>query len=111
MGLSYAAHTQMALACLNPPGLKAMYLDCGGFSNAYQGGIRQGGAFELKQITWAYNLGLESEEVRRGSAPVGGFEGGGPQGLVCEHALEAWSHSHQSHSGLRELCLRAVGAR
>jgi uncharacterized protein len=64
MGLSYAAHTQVALACLNPPGLKAMYVDCGGFSNAYQGGIRQGGAFELKQVTWAYNLGLESPEVR-----------------------------------------------
>jgi uncharacterized protein len=64
MGLSYAAHTQVALACLNPPGLKAMYVDCGGFSNAYQGGIRQGGAFELKQVTWAYNLGLESPEVQ-----------------------------------------------
>jgi putative CocE/NonD family hydrolase len=65
MGLSYAAHTQVALACLNPPGLKAMYIDCGGFSNAYQGGIRQGGAFELKQVTWAYNLGLESPEVQK----------------------------------------------
>lgn len=65
MGLSYAAHTQVALACLSPPGLKAMYVDCGGFSNAYQGGIRQGGAFELKQVTWAYNLGLESAERRR----------------------------------------------
>ena len=65
MGLSYAAHTQVALACLNPPGLKAMYVDCGGFSNAYQGGIRQGGAFELKQVTWAYNLGLESPEAAK----------------------------------------------
>jgi putative CocE/NonD family hydrolase len=64
IGLSYAAHTQVALACLNPPGLKAMYVDCGGFSNAYQGGIRQGGAFELKQVTWAYNLGLESPTVQ-----------------------------------------------
>lgn len=64
MGLSYAAHAQVALACLNPPGLKAMYVDCGGFSNAYQGGIRQGGAFELKQITWAYNVALESPQVR-----------------------------------------------
>ena len=64
MGLSYAAHTQVALACLNPPGLKAMYVDCGGFSNAYQGGIRQGGAFELKQVIWAYNLGLESPQVQ-----------------------------------------------
>jgi putative CocE/NonD family hydrolase len=65
MGLSYAAHTQVALACLDPPGLKAMFVDCGGFSNAYQGGIRQGGAFELKQVTWAYNLGLESPEAAK----------------------------------------------
>jgi len=68
MGLSYAAHTQVALACLNPPGLKAMYVDCGGFSNAYQGGIRQGGAFELKQVTWAYNLSLESPEAQKDPA-------------------------------------------
>lgn len=54
MGLSYAAHTQLALACLNPPGLQTMVLDSGGFANAYRCGIRQGGAFELKQATWAY---------------------------------------------------------
>lgn len=54
MGLSYAAHTQMALACLNPPGLACMVLDSGGFSNGYQCGIRQSGAFELKQATWAF---------------------------------------------------------
>jgi hypothetical protein len=65
MGLSYAAHTQVALACLNAPGLKAMFVDCGGFSNAYLDGIRQGGAFELKQVTWAFNLGLESPEAQR----------------------------------------------
>jgi len=51
MGLSYAAHTQMALASLNPPGLAAMFVDSGGFANAYQSGIRQGGAFELRQAT------------------------------------------------------------
>ncbi|HEX7649748.1 MAG TPA: CocE/NonD family hydrolase, partial [Noviherbaspirillum sp.] len=44
-GLSYAAHTQAALASLGAPGVVAMFLDSGGFSNAYQGGIRQGGAF------------------------------------------------------------------
>lgn len=54
MGLSYAAHTQMAAACLNPPGLACMVLDSGGFSNGYQCGIRQSGAFELKQATWAF---------------------------------------------------------
>jgi putative CocE/NonD family hydrolase len=60
MGLSYAAHTQGALGCANPPGVAAMFLDSGGFSNAYQGGIRQGGAFELKQVTWAYNAAFDS---------------------------------------------------
>ena len=53
-GLSYCAHTQTAVISLKPPGLKSMFLDCGGFSNAYRGGIRQGGAFELKQATWAF---------------------------------------------------------
>ena len=51
-GLSYAAHTQAALGCLDPPGLAAQFLDCGGFSNAYRSGIRHGGAFDLKQATW-----------------------------------------------------------
>ena len=64
MGLSYAAHTQMALACLNPPGLATMVLDSGGFANAFTCGIRQGGAFELKQATWAYNNAHESPAVR-----------------------------------------------
>jgi putative CocE/NonD family hydrolase len=63
MGLSYAAHTQGALGCTNPPGLAAMFLDSGGFSSAFQGGIRQGGAFELKQVTWAVRAALESPEV------------------------------------------------
>jgi putative CocE/NonD family hydrolase len=48
-GLSYAAHTQAALGCLDPPGLAAQFLDCGGFSNAYRSGIRHGGAFDLKR--------------------------------------------------------------
>jgi putative CocE/NonD family hydrolase len=63
MGLSYAAHTQGALGCANPPGVAAMFLDSGGFANAYQGGIRQGGAFELKQVTWAWASAQESPEV------------------------------------------------
>ena len=62
-GLSYAAHTQAALACLNPPHLACMWLDCGGFSNAFLSGCRNGGAFELRQVTWAYREALESPEV------------------------------------------------
>ncbi len=64
MGLSYAAHTQAALGCLDPPGLVAQVLDCGGFANAWQAGIRQSGAFELKQATWAFNNALVSPEAQ-----------------------------------------------
>jgi putative CocE/NonD family hydrolase len=63
MGLSYAAHTQMAAACMNPPGLVCMVIDSGGFSNSYHCGIRQGGAFELKQATWAVNQAKGSQAV------------------------------------------------
>ncbi len=62
-GLSYGAHVQAALACLNPPALAAMFLDSGGFTSAYHAGIRQGGAFELKQATWAYKHALLSPET------------------------------------------------
>ena len=63
MGLSYAAHTQVAAACISSPGLAAMFVDSGGFSDAYQGGIRQGGAFELKQATWAHRQAMEGREA------------------------------------------------
>lgn len=65
MGLSYAAHTQAALASLGAPGVAAMFLDSGGFSAAYQDGVRQGGAYELKQATWAYANALLAPEVRQ----------------------------------------------
>lgn len=65
MGLSYDAHVQMAMACLNPPGLACMVIDSGGFSNAFTCGIRQGGALEMKQATWAYNRAHESALARR----------------------------------------------
>lgn len=68
MGLSYAAHTQGALASAGAPGVKALFMDSGGFSDAYQGGIRQGGAFELKQVTWAFNEALEAPEIRNDPA-------------------------------------------
>ena len=63
-GLSYAAHTQGALACLNPPHLAAMWLECGGFASAYHSGCRNGGAFELRQVTWAFREAMESSEAR-----------------------------------------------
>ncbi len=63
MGLSYAAHTQAALGCLDAPGVVAQVLDCGGFANAWKSGIRQSGAFELKQATWALRQAQLSPEA------------------------------------------------
>lgn len=63
LGLSYGAHVQAALAGFDPPGLAAMFLDSGGFSSAYHGGARQGGAFELKQLTWARKHALLAPET------------------------------------------------
>jgi len=54
-GLSYAAHTQAAAACLNPPNLGCMWLDSGGFSNAFLNACRNGGAFEFAPV----DLGLQ----------------------------------------------------
>ncbi|MCH7606814.1 MAG: CocE/NonD family hydrolase [Chloroflexi bacterium] len=62
-GVSYGAHAQAALACLNPPHLTCMWLDSGGFSNAFLSGCRNGGAFELRQVTWAFNEAMESPQV------------------------------------------------
>lgn len=59
MGVSYSAHTQTALASLAPPHLAAMFVDSGGFASAYETGVRMGGAFELKQATWALRRARE----------------------------------------------------
>jgi putative CocE/NonD family hydrolase len=63
MGLSYSAHTQAALGCLDAPGVVAQVLDCGGFANSWKSGIRQSGAFELKQATWALRQAQLSPEA------------------------------------------------
>lgn len=57
-GLSYSAHVQAAVAAMGHPALAALFMDSGGFSSGYHSGIRQGGAFELKQLTWAYKHAL-----------------------------------------------------
>ncbi|TMG80667.1 MAG: CocE/NonD family hydrolase, partial [Betaproteobacteria bacterium] len=110
MGLSYAAHTQAALGSAGAPGVKAMFLDSGGFSNAYQGGIRQGGAFELKQVTWAFNEGLNSPQIRKDPAKLAAMQatdlkdwfrrmpwrrGASPLSLVPdyeEYIFDQWEH-------------------
>lgn len=107
MGLSYAAHAQMALGCLAPPGLVAQYVDCGGFSNAYRSGIRHGGAFDLKQATWAYRnaladardpavkAALEAEDIAAWMARMPWRRGDSPLKAAPEYEdylFEQWSH-------------------
>ena len=38
-------------------------MDSGGFTNAFDNSCRLGGAFELRQATWAYNNALTSPEA------------------------------------------------
>jgi uncharacterized protein len=106
-GLSYAAHTQAALGCLDPPGLAAQFLDCGGFSNAYRSGIRHDGAFDLKQATWAYNnaladardpavkAALQAEDIKAWFAHMPWRRGASPVSAAPEYEhylFEQWSH-------------------
>ena len=106
-GLSYAAHTQAALGCLDPPGLAAQFLDCGGFSNAYRSGIRHGGAFDLKQATWAYNnaladakdpavkAALRAQDIKDWFARMPWRKGHSPVSAAPEYEdylFEQWSH-------------------
>ncbi|MEU5980244.1 CocE/NonD family hydrolase [Streptomyces sp. NPDC047315] len=62
-GVSYSAHCQSAAAAEGAPGLAAMFQDSGGFSSAYDAGMRMGGAFELKQVTWAVRHAARSPEA------------------------------------------------
>ncbi len=106
-GLSYAAHTQAALGCLDPPGLAAQFLDCGGFSNAYRSGIRHDGAFDLKQATWAYNnaladakdpavkQALAAQDIKAWFARMPWRKGASPLSAAPDYEdylFEQWSH-------------------
>ncbi|MFI6695307.1 CocE/NonD family hydrolase [Streptomyces sp. NPDC050433] len=62
-GVSYSAHVQAAAAAEGATGLAAMFQDSGGFSSAYDAGMRMGGAFELKQVTWALRHAAMSPEA------------------------------------------------
>lgn len=98
-GLSYSAHVQSAAACLAPPALAAMFLDSGGFSSAYHSGIRQGGAFELKQATWAYKHALLSPETQRNPARLAALEA---QDLKAWFKQMPWSEGHSPLSAAPE---------
>lgn len=62
-GTSYSAHVQAAAAKLNPPHLSTIVVTAGGTSNGWNHGIRNHGAFALKQLTWAFsNLRAEADD-------------------------------------------------
>ena len=103
--------------CLDPPGLKAMYVDCGGFSNAYQGGeLGRAAPSSWKPrspgpTTW----GSESPErcgKTRDALSVR-YARSIPESLGLRSM--PWKRGHTPislDSGLRELCLRpTMGAR
>lgn len=91
LGVSYGAHTQTALATLRPPGLKAMFLDCGGFSNAYRGGIRHGGTFELKQATWAFKHAKLSPQAQSNATVRAALEA---ENIKTWFAAMPWKRGH-----------------
>lgn len=76
MGTSYMAWVQSGLATLDPPALSAMFVNQGA-ADAWDAVLRQGGAFELRWLTWALTIGggfakraLENEDVQRALANV-----------------------------------------
>src|SRR5204862_1504238 len=62
-GTSYAAHVQAGAAKMNPPHLRTAVLNMGGTSNGWLSAVRNHGAFELKQVTWAFHqIAAESKD-------------------------------------------------
>ncbi len=62
-GTSYAAHVQANAAKLNPPHLKTIVLNMGGMSNGWDHKVRNHGAFEIQQLTWAFRqLAVETDD-------------------------------------------------
>ncbi len=62
-GTSYAAHVQANAAKLKAPHLQTMVLNMGGMSNGWDHKIRNHGAFEIQQLTWAFRqLATETDD-------------------------------------------------
>jgi len=107
MGLSYAAHTQLAAACLNPPGLACMVMDSGGFSNGYHCGIRQGGV-----RTEASHVGVQPRPYQRAriAQPRRGRRAqcAGPPRMVWPHAVASGAFAARGRTGIRSVFVRAM---
>ncbi len=90
-GTSYAAHVQANAAKLKPEALATIVLNMGGMSNGWDHKVRNHGAFELQQLTWAFRqLEAETEDP-----------------LVKEHLarapIESWLEALPLRKGLNPL--------
>ena len=73
LGTSYMAWTQSSLAALNPPHLRAMFVNQGG-SNAHTSSVRHMGAFEMRFLVWAIMECSKSKEALRDSVVAKALE-------------------------------------
>ena len=91
-GTSYAAHTQADAAKLAPPHLRALLLNMGGMSNAWDHSVRYDGAFEMgRQLTWAWSQALEDAKD-----PV-------TKGMLSKEDVNAWYSALPIRKGLSPL--------
>jgi uncharacterized protein len=93
-GTSYAAHTQADASKLAPPHLRALLLNMGGMSNAWDHSVRYDGAFELgRQLTWAWQQALEDAKD-----PI-------TKALLSKEDVNAWYAALPLRKGLSPLSI------
>jgi putative CocE/NonD family hydrolase len=93
-GTSYAAHTQADASKLAPPHLRALLLNMGGMSNAWDHSVRYDGAFEMgRQLTWAWSQALEDAKD-----PV-------TKGMLSKEDVNAWYSALPIRKGLSPLAV------
>jgi uncharacterized protein len=93
-GTSYAAHTQADASKLAPPHLRALLLNMGGMSNAWDHSVRYDGAFELgRQLTWAWQQALEDAKD-----PI-------TKALLSKEDVNAWYTALPLRKGLSPLSI------
>jgi len=91
-GTSYAAHTQADASKLAPPHLRALLLNMGGMSNAWDHSVRYDGAFEMgRQLTWAWSQALDDAKD-----PV-------TRGMLSKEDVNAWYSALPIRKGLSPL--------
>lgn len=91
-GTSYAAHTQADASKLAPPHLRALLLNMGGMSNAWDHSVRYDGAFEMgRQLTWAWSQALDDAKD-----PI-------VKGMLSKEDVTAWYSALPIRKGLSPL--------